>query len=220
MPSLISCPHCGGAMDIAGISAGAVVCPFCSQQFTIAPAPVTMAASPFSARQRQPPQTHRHQTNRGGGCGLFAWLAAIFSAICVAVVVLVCGGVLWLGKSLPPANGGAGAAQGSQHANPRRGDNVYLAVPGNLFVLLPINEKVSSRLNQLMQADDQAGVGQLVDAGLVTFLPVNTMAKVIEPGLLTHEVRVIAGSHSGTSGIIAAEFVFFKKVPVAVKNPP
>jgi len=38
MPTILSCPHCRGEVDVNGLPPGVCVCPFCAKEFGVPPA--------------------------------------------------------------------------------------------------------------------------------------------------------------------------------------
>jgi len=78
---------------------------------------------------------------------------------------------------------------------------------GGNIVFIAVDDAAFDALNTAANADDTAGMRQLVAAGRVFTVERNTGILVIENGVFSVRVRVTDGPQSGKSGWIAAEFV-------------
>jgi hypothetical protein len=57
----------------------------------------------------------------------------------------------------------------------------------------------------LAAAGDNSGIATLIAAGLTVTLPQGTEVRVIDLGILTTEIKVDSGAHSGRYFIVATE---------------
>jgi hypothetical protein len=89
----------------------------------------------------------------------------------------------------------------------RTGARSVLRTPGNKAMLVAIDEQSRDRAIQLQRADDRRGLGELVLAGRIFRVESGAKAIVIDPGILTTEIRLLDGPHAGKAGLIDAEFI-------------
>lgn len=64
-----------------------------------------------------------------------------------------------------------------------------------------------SRFNKLSRARDVQGVAEMALAGRLMIVEKNTQVRVIDHGVMVHEVRILSGEFENRSGFVAAEFV-------------
>jgi hypothetical protein len=88
----------------------------------------------------------------------------------------------------------------------RTGD-VGVLRAGENDVLAGASEAALDRLIKLSSARDGMGVAQLVLAGQVLVIKPGTHARLIDGGFMTHEVRILEGTHAGRSVFIPVEFL-------------
>jgi hypothetical protein len=74
-------------------------------------------------------------------------------------------------------------------------------------VPVALNEEVHERMVKLAVAKDDIGFAQLMHTGLVWTVPSGTQVRVIDPGFLSYEVRLMSGERTGQSCIVASEYV-------------
>jgi hypothetical protein len=62
-------------------------------------------------------------------------------------------------------------------------------------------------MRQLARAHDTLGMAQMEQAGQLYMIQDGTRARVIDPGFMVHEVRILEGTYAGRSGFIPVEFI-------------
>lgn len=139
------------------------------------------------------------------------------------LVFLVVGGVFWWYAASelsrpkrPRSDAGQTTGSGGQASGqpPARKSGLNIGAVGILRVdqkgsKVPVatSQEALDRLTKLSVANDSMGMAQMALAGQVLLVPDGTRAKLIDPGFLSHEVRVLEGDFAGRSGFIAAEFL-------------
>ena len=89
----------------------------------------------------------------------------------------------------------------------RAGDVGVLRAGGGEVVLAGTTQAALDRLIQLSTARDGAGVARMVFGGQAMAIDDGTRARLIDPGILSHEVRVLEGPYAGRSAFIPSEFL-------------
>lgn len=78
---------------------------------------------------------------------------------------------------------------------------------GAANVLVAIDAESLSRLTKLSVANDKEGMIQLMLTGRVFAVPSDTKVRMLDPGFLKSEVRILEGEQYGRSGFVPAEWV-------------
>jgi hypothetical protein len=78
---------------------------------------------------------------------------------------------------------------------------------GEAEVLIAANQSALDRLIKFANAGDSYGVAELIATKQVSKVPSGTKCLIIDPGFMTHEIRILEGLHSGEAAFVPAEFV-------------
>ena len=87
------------------------------------------------------------------------------------------------------------------------GEVTTISVPDGGDVPVAVSQKAYDRFAKLSGANDREGAEQMGAMGLLWLLSSGTRVRVISPGIMSSEVRVLDGPRAGHSCILAAEFV-------------
>lgn len=127
----------------------------------------------------------------------------------VAVTVLVLAalaGLAWIGTG-PPSKPSGSAGPTSVTLGAGAAGILTSGSASREPVAIATTQADLDRLTKLSRARDGTGVAQMVMAGQVLLVDPGTGCKVIDPGLMVHEVRMTDGSYAGRSGFVPVEFV-------------
>ena len=99
------------------------------------------------------------------------------------------------------------ASTATSAERPFRTGSIGVLRSGGGYVLAGTSEAALDRLTQLCNAKDSYGLAQMMLAGQALGIKDGTRARLIDPGIITHEVRVLEGEYRGRSAFISAEFL-------------
>lgn len=99
------------------------------------------------------------------------------------------------------------AYTGPTSANPVHRGDVGVLEAGESDVFAGASQPALDRLTQLAIAGDREGIAQMTLAGQVLLIKRGTHARLIDPGILSHEVRVLEGEYAGRSAFIPCEYL-------------
>lgn len=190
-----TCP-CGTPLKIPDSASGSTVaCPKCHRPVKV---PLAVAEIDTAPKKKDDP------------------VASFLGGVALLILLGTCVWTAAIGKwkpsdyippAPPQAKQAAPKTEQSFSRSLRKGDTGYVEVPGESDVWLSVDEQTADRLTQLSTARDEAGIRQLMAAGRVLVVPAKTKVRVLAPGLLTTEVRILEGTHEGKSGLIPSEWV-------------
>jgi hypothetical protein len=73
--------------------------------------------------------------------------------------------------------------------------------------MLGVSETDHDRMVQLANARDAMGLAEMQRDGRLLIVEAGTPVRVIDAGLMVHEVRITGGAYTGRSGFVSVEFV-------------
>jgi hypothetical protein len=112
--------------------------------------------------------------------------------------------VAFLGCSDKELNSPAATTAGQ---NQKLTDNTYQLTSDEAEVLIAASQSALDRLIEFANAGDGYGVAELIAMKQVSKVPSGTKCLIIDPGFMTHEIRILEGLHSGEAAFVPAEFV-------------
>jgi len=94
---------------------------------------------------------------------------------------------------------------------PSRGDIAYIATGDDKAVFVGSDRKTYNRLVDLALAKDTEGMMLMVLNGEAMVVDAGTKCRVIDPGIMLYEVRILEGDHNLQTAVLATEHV--RRVP-------
>ena len=88
-----------------------------------------------------------------------------------------------------------------------RGREAVLSSGGGSAIAVAVDAEAMDLLTRSATAGDRAGYQSVFLAGRAFAVDQNTKVLVLDPGILTTEVRIMDGSFAGRSGLVPAEWV-------------
>lgn len=70
-----------------------------------------------------------------------------------------------------------------------------------------ISQDAYDRMNDLLNAQDSTGLGQMRNVGIIDVLETGTKCRVIHTGIFNYELRVEDGPHSGSLAFVKTGYV-------------
>ena len=90
---------------------------------------------------------------------------------------------------------------------PLRGEDAVLLVENGGSIYVASTKDNYDRVVELATARDDIGLTNMVLDGRAALIRSGTRCRVIDPGFLTYELRILEGDYAGQSIHVASEFV-------------
>jgi hypothetical protein len=85
--------------------------------------------------------------------------------------------------------------------------NIYLLSNGDADILIAASQSALDRLIKFANAEDGYGIAELISTKQISKVPSGTKCRIIDPGFMTHEIRILEGLHADEAAFVPAEFV-------------
>lgn len=189
--ALITCPECKHQ-----ISEHATACPQCGYKLNI-----VMAQMIKLAEKRGADVTANKLSSFG--YTKMTLKSSIFTVLGILLVAFIGVGIFE-------------KADKKETQNKTTDNKTTSAMPGDIAILsvteggdIPVasSKEALERLTTLSVAHDNEGIRQLILAGYVWTVPTGTKCRLIDPGLLTYEVRILEGKRSGSTCFVDRGFI-------------
>jgi len=99
------------------------------------------------------------------------------------------------------------AATAATGASQSQASNIYQLTSEEAEVLIAASKSALDQLITFANASDSYGVAELIAMKQVSKVPSGTKCLIIDPGFMTHEIRILEGLHAGETAFVPAEFV-------------
>lgn len=87
------------------------------------------------------------------------------------------------------------------------GDDVLFVHPNGFVLMVAATNDDFNEYGRLLDANDQFGIAEMVQQRRLLKCPSGGAARIIKPGFIAHEVRILSGPNAGESGLIQKERV-------------